>query len=43
LFVKTGAATLPIGLNVAIMSPWPLRVKKGGVQATVDVSLKKKK
>jgi hypothetical protein len=41
-FDKTGAVTLPIGLNVAIVSPWPLTAKKGGVQATVDGSFEKK-
>ncbi|MEN8760389.1 MAG: hypothetical protein ABF303_18170, partial [Desulfobacterales bacterium] len=40
--IKTGAATLPIDLNVAIVSPWSHTAKKGGVQATVDGSFEKK-
>jgi hypothetical protein len=38
---KNRAATLPIDLNVAIVSPWFHTAKKGGVQATVEDSLKK--
>jgi hypothetical protein len=39
-FEKTGAATLPIDVNVAIVLSWPYAVRKGGMQATVDGSLK---